>query len=1380
MKRFMLLLAFLISVGTSAFGQLVKEVTLSSETNLAAALQNEELEKITTLKITGPLTEADFATMKDDMPVLQVLDMSGVTALPKQGDYQTIPARALEKNATIQKVIMPVCLESVGVNAFSECANLFEVDFSLASQLKWLDGFYNCRNLQSLDLSEKQCLQGISNSAFSTCISLKTVNLSNCSALTKIESSAFMNCYALKTVDLSNCTLLEEIGTQAFLSCEILNQIELTGCSALQKIGNMAFQDCFQLSHFDFEVLTQLSSIGNGAFYGTALAGDITLGSSINQLGEFAFYSCDQITSIDFSNSTIEAVLMNTFSGCTALQKVDFTGCTSLRTLNKGAFSDCTSLKEIVIDNSSYKCEDGVLYVGDKATIIMYLSGKDDADFTIPESVVTIQAGSFWGVSSELKSLAIPATVRSIEPNAFNGFSRKTVHVLSEQPLPLAGDIGLTGALVYVPQGKLGDYKNAEVWKTYSLIEMGAEGTTVELTSAGTLASKLTGVDLSTIQELKVSGPMNASDFEVIKQMTLLTKVDLSEASMAEYKLPSEAFSGLSYLKEVNLPDNITEIGSNAFSNLPCLATVNMPSALVIINSYAFAYCSQLEGIDLSSLTHLRVIGSYAFRSCSAIPTALNLPNSLESIYDNAFSGTRVSSVFFSNTVLSSIGFSAFKDCLITDDLSFPATLSSIGNNAFDAATPSSIKLKSPNMVSLGGTDVFKAAKETACKVNVPKGLGATYKADTYWSPFGNNIEEYGHLVTATTNNSDYGTVSGGGAYETGEQVTLTATLEHEGNWGYDKKFVWLFSGWYEGESKVSDNLTMEFAAAADRSLIATYNEVRFLTNKNYDFDTRVLFKKSQTTNSVTVSCDLTNVEDCVFAGWYENDELITTSSEITISAKANIYSRTITARIVDSFAPIRGLIDDSNKIDGQDVYVDGPITVEGTKTWKPNSLKFVWGYNPSLLVNSPMEVNKVNVYTDDMYLHTQNHTGWLFMCFPYKLKVTDILQRSGEDGQIVVREYDGNARATNGMGESWKQLGVDATMEANKGYIFRSNRVEGYEFNSSIDDMNKLFNRQAVTIPLPAHPSTVSANANWNLVGNPFPCYFSVEQLFTDGLDGTVTVWSDDIQNYEYYTQDDEGVYLAPLTAFFIQHSGSTSSVTFKPEGRVATLPNTRAALADLRSDMGREVINLQLANDSLSDKTRVVFNEAASTDYELGKDAAKFSSMNNNAPSLYSLDAQNQQLAINERPVGNGLVRLGCYIGVKGSYTLSAKEALVSDLYLYDTETGASCNLRETSYTFTAEAGVCNNRFELRTSLKGTGVEAIEGFSWQVTGDQLQLNGLPVGATVSLFDANGRMRFTGDATTAAAGIALPQNGIYYLIIRTAEGVSSTVSIKR
>ena len=117
--------------------------------------------------------------------------------------------------------------------------------------------------------------------------------------------------------------------------------------------------------------------------------------------------------------------------------------------------------------------------------------------------------------------------------------------------------------------------------------------------SAGTLASKLTGVDLGTIQELKVSGPMNTNDFEVIKQMTLLTKVDLSEATMEENKLPNYAFSCfandveqlMAYLIEVILPEGITEIGDGAFSYLYQLEKVNIPTSVERIGSEAFAHC---------------------------------------------------------------------------------------------------------------------------------------------------------------------------------------------------------------------------------------------------------------------------------------------------------------------------------------------------------------------------------------------------------------------------------------------------------------------------------------------------------------------------------------------------------------------------------------------------------------------------------------------------------------------------------------------------------------------------------------------------------------------------------------------------------------------
>ena len=196
MKRLMLLLAFLISIGTSAFGQLVKEVTLSSTTNLAAALGDQAV-TVTTLKITGPLTAADFTTMKDNMAMLQVLDMSGVTDLPLDPDRlqegKWIPYNALANKLTLQKVVLPACLDGILSSAFEGCSNLLAVDFSLATKLKNISWgtFRKCSGLQSIDLSGLEQLEYIGSSAFSLCNNLKSVNLSGCTKLQSIDAEAF-------------------------------------------------------------------------------------------------------------------------------------------------------------------------------------------------------------------------------------------------------------------------------------------------------------------------------------------------------------------------------------------------------------------------------------------------------------------------------------------------------------------------------------------------------------------------------------------------------------------------------------------------------------------------------------------------------------------------------------------------------------------------------------------------------------------------------------------------------------------------------------------------------------------------------------------------------------------------------------------------------------------------------------------------------------------------------------------------------------------------------------------------------------------------------------------------------------------------------------
>jgi hypothetical protein len=1203
---------------------------------------------------------------------------------------------------------------------------------------------------------------------------LLSLDLSTCVNLVEIGSSAFRFCSNLVTVNLTGCVKLTSLGSWVFGECSSLQTVELSGCSALKTIESYAFNGCYQLSGFDFSQLTALKDIGERAFEGCALAGDIAFASGITQLGRSAFSNCRNITSVDFSKSTQLAVISSgTFSSCQSLKKVDLSNCVSLNTLNLAAFEGCSSLEEVVINNGFYTSIDGVLFVVDKATLLLYPAGKKNEAYTIPSTVKTLGERSF-PYNESLMELTIPESVLTIKGEAFyNGsFSGRGAKVImkAEKPIGLSQSIGLENALVYVPKGFAKAYREAAFWKESKIVEIDADPVVVTLEAAGSLGAKLTelNIPLATILELRITGPMNASDFEVIKQIELLQKADLSKATMEEDRLPDSAFGGLRYLEEVILPNTIKEIGNSAFSGLSALRKVNMPEFVERIGESAFSDCYSLQKIDLSLLSHLKAIGYSTFSSSSCVPVSLKLPDGLERIDGYAFN-TGVTSVDFLNTSLSYIGNNAFYACPITGTLSFPGTLRSIGNSAFASAKVSSIKLKSTEMVRLDGADVFKSVDKTTCKVYVPKGMKDTYKANTYWSPFGNNIVEFGQLITSTSNNENYGWVEGSGAYEEGEIVTLKAVCQ-DGNWEdyYWAKYVNLFFGWYDGETKVSDDTIYTYKAGKeDKAFVGKFVRISFPNTSD------LLQMVRNDSKSITVRVEMPADDPRLFAGWYENDQCVSKEEELTV--QVGMVDRSLEARFFDDgLMVVNGgnvIVNDQNKVDGPAVILHhGSLTVEGNEIWKPKS--FAYYRDASLLVDAEIQTEAIS------FNWNARSNYWHFVSFPYDLKMSEI-KLTSSDARFVVREYDGKSRADKGVGESWRQLSDSETLKANTGYIIQFNSNDGLPdaFTTKTGDMKALFNRASVTIPLNTYASDNAMNANWNFVGNPYPAYYSVERLFADGLDATVTVWSPDLNNYEYYTQDDKDVYLAPLTAFFVQKK--TSNLVFNPEGRVAALPRETQAASALRSVDNRQVVNLLLAGEKASDRTRVVFNEAASLEYEIGLDAAKFGSPNAEAASFYSLDTQGNRLAINERPVADGVVRLGCVLPAKGSYTISLKERIGKGIQLVDKQTGAVCDLNQEAYTFEAEAGTLSDRFELRSDVV-TSVEAIDAsIRWNVREGLLIVSGLRDVETLSVCDAAGRIHFAGKVTDGEVRMALPQSGIYYMTWTTKAGERQTCSIK-
>jgi hypothetical protein len=124
----------------------------------------------------------------------------------------------------------------------------------------------------------------------------------------------------------------------------------------------------------------------------------------------------------------------------------------------------------------------------------------------------------------------------------------------------------------------------------------------------------------------------------------------------------------------------------------------------------------------------------------------------------------------------------------------------------------------------------------------------------------------------------------------------------------------------------------------------------------------------------------------------------------------------------------------------------------------------------------------------------------------------------------------------------------------------------------------------------------------------------------------------------------------------------------------------------------------------------------------------------MNAKAVQLYTIE-QGVRMAINERPISNGEVRLGMTIGTKGTYTLKVETKVNNEVYVFDRLTGVETLLGEEDYTFETETGTLDNRFVVRLGAgELTGIKSIENSELRMeNGEIYDLSGRKVKSQLS-----------------------------------------------
>ena len=365
-----------------------------------------------------------------------------------------------------------------------------------------------------------------------------------------------------------------------------------------------------------------------------------------------------------------------------------------------------------------------------------------------------------------------------------------------------------------------------------------------------------------------------------------------------------------------------------------------------------------------------------------------------------------------------------------------------------------------------------------------------------------------------------------------------------------------------------------------------------------------------------------------------------------------------------------------------------------------------------SLVNNGQMRADEVTI---DLQLYKNR---WDFITFPFDVRVGDISCLNGSM-PLIIYGYDAKKRAE-GTGSAWVQMTADSTLHAGKGYIWQTgipmNEQRDYPYNTfyvnALQNANKpnFFRNDDVEVTLEKHNAEFAQNRSWNFIGNPYPCFFDIRAIDTTA---PITVWEFNkwtTGNYQAVSPLDDDYILYPGQAFFIQCPLDHDRLVFHKEGRQhdlelqfqASSNQARAAAAA----QPRQVFNLLLSNDSENletlDRTRFVINEAASLDYELGRDANKFFSLDAAAPQFYIV-RDGVCYAIDERPFADGIVRLGMKTATAGTYTISLQGAQLPALgeqgvILIDHETGTETDLTTGYYTFTSAAGTFDSRFTIR----------------------------------------------------------------------------------
>ena len=307
---------------------------------------------------------------------------------------------------------------------------------------------------------------------------------------------------------------------------------------------------------------------------------------------------------------------------------------------------------------------------------------------------------------------------------------------------------------------------------------------------------------------------------------------------------------------------------------------------------------------------------------------------------------------------------------------------------------------------------------------------------------------------------------------------------------------------------------------------------------------------------------------------------------------------------------------------------------------------------------------------------------------------------------------------------DTWNQVIEPTTaLDPGLGYALWENTKVGimtYTGTPNTGDYSRTFTYTPAGNPL---------HYGFNLMGNPYPSYIDWSTL--NVTYGAIYHYD----GYSYSSWNGTGLgsqYVNPSEGFMIA-PGSSGTLNLTNDCRVLTA-------AAKSSNANVNTISLSAGNESYTDGVYIVFNESATSSFDLQYDAWKILTTEDNIPQLFTLSNE-QQLSIDQQPACDQLA-LGFTCMNSGTFTIAQQLNNFSGvLFLEDLKTGTIHDLSKSSYTFDWNVGEDIHRFNLHFSPMSINNATFQRLSIYTVGDILFVNNAKIeNLTLSVFDLIGK----------------------------------------